>query len=90
MTGITFTVEQIEIRSDGLAVLMHGRASGNIAPGMLLSIPFNNSFSAGCEISDVSTTANRTTLVLPADEPEEAEFLASFNPVGETLVVEGP
>lgn len=85
----TILVERLELSESPPAVVFYGKVTGVVAAGMLISIPMNKSFSMTCEVAEVRQEGLATVLVVTADDLEEAEFLASFNPVNEALHVSG-
>lgn len=85
----TILVERLEFSESPPAVFFFGKVTGIVAPGMVISIPMNNSFAMTCEVAEVRQESLSTVLVVTADDLEEAEFLASFNPVNEALHVSG-
>jgi hypothetical protein len=83
----TILVERLELSKTPPAVFFIGKITGVVAPGMSIAIPMNNSFSMTCEVSEVRQEGQASVLVVTADDLDEAEFLASFNPVNEALLV---
>ncbi|MBC3882634.1 hypothetical protein H8K35_14675 [Undibacterium sp. LX40W] len=84
----TFKVERVELEGAASSVVMYGKVqNGEIVRGMVLEIPFNNSFSMGCEIDEISHQESDVRIVIKTEDADEADFVASFNPVGETLNV---
>jgi hypothetical protein len=84
-----FKVEQVTLGADGLTVILHGQVmQGNITSGMLIELPIHNSFSISFEIAEVvSIDSSALHLVIQAEDTKEAEFIVSFNPVGEIFMV---
>jgi hypothetical protein len=84
----TLKVNRVELSSDSLSVVMHVQImTGTVIPGMVVEIPFNNSFAMGCEIESVTQCDDEALLVIAAEDADEAEFVASFNTAGEILNV---
>jgi hypothetical protein len=83
----TILVERLELSKTPPAVFFFGKITGVVAPGMSIAIPMNASFSMTCEVSEVRQEGQDSVLVVTADDLGEAEFLASFNPVNEALLV---
>lgn len=86
----TILVERLEISKISVAVFLFGKITGTVSPGMLISIPMNNSVSMTCEVGEVRQEGHAAVLVVTADDLDEAEFLASFNLVNEVLHVSSP
>lgn len=84
-----FKVEQVMLGADGLTVILHGQVMrGNITFGMVIELPIHNSFSISFKIAEVvSIDSSALHLVIQAEDIEEAEFIASLDPVGEVLMV---
>lgn len=81
----TILVERLMLSETPPGVVFFGKIDGLIAPGMLISIPMNNSFSMTCEVSAVQMEDQVTFISVLAEDLEEAEFLVSINLVNERL-----
>lgn len=79
------------LRSHSLFVAEGAIVEGTVQPGMNLLIGFNRSFSMACRIEGVEFVlrgqTERIALTVRYDEPDEGEFLQSFNLSNEEVFV---